>query len=118
LVVDDEPDITFVLKRGLESKGGFQVDTFSDPEDALFHFRPGYYDLLLSDIQMPNLNGFELYSKIRDVDEKIRVCFITAFEVYYDEFRRVFPKLNVRCFANKPISIDRLAEIIREEISA
>ena len=116
LIVDDEPDITITLKMGLESKG-FQVDTFNDSKDALLHFRPGSYDLLLSDINMPNLNGFELYSKIRDIDEKIRVCFITAFEVYYDEFRRVFPKLNVRCFANKPISIDTLAEIIIEEIS-
>ena len=117
LVVDDEPDITMTLKMGLELKG-FQVDTFNDSEEALSEFRPGYYDLLLSDIKMPNLNGFELYSRIRDLDEKIRVCFITAFEIYYDEFRRVFPKLNVRCFANKPISIDVLAEIIKEEISA
>ena len=116
LIVDDEPDITITLKMGLESKG-FQVDTFNDSKDALLHFRPGSYDLLLSDINMPNLNGFELYSKLREIDEKIRVCFITAFEVYYDEFRRVFPKLNVRCFANKPISIDTLAEIIIEEIS-
>ena len=101
---------------GLESKGGFEVDTFNDPQEALSHFRPDFYNLLLADIKMPNLNGFELYSKIRELDENIRVCFITAFEFYYDEFRRVFPKLNVRCFANKPISIDRLVGIMREEL--
>lgn len=117
LIVDDEPDITEVLKMGLELKGGFQVDTFNNPQDALLHFRPGFYDLLLSDIKMPHLNGFELYSKIRDVDKEIRVCFITAFQIYYDEFRELFPRLDVRCFANKPISIDKLVELIREELS-
>jgi two-component SAPR family response regulator len=66
---------------------------------------------------MPHLNGFELYSKIRDVDKEIRVCFITAFHIYYDEFRELFPRLGVRCFANKPISIDKLVELIREELS-
>jgi DNA-binding NtrC family response regulator len=117
LIVDDEPDITEVLKMGLELKGGFQVDTFNNPQDALLHFRPGFYDLLLSDIKMPHLNGFELYSKIRDVDKEIRVCFITAFQIYYDEFRELFPRLDVRCFANKPVSIDKLVELIREELS-
>lgn len=65
-------------------------------------------DILLSDIKMPHLNGFELYSKIRGIDKEIRVCFITAFHIYYDEFRELFPKLDVRCFANKPISIEEL----------
>jgi DNA-binding response OmpR family regulator len=55
LIADDEPDITEILKIGLEFKGGFQVDTFNDPQDALLHFRPGFYDLLLSDIKMPRL---------------------------------------------------------------
>lgn len=118
LLVDDEPDITFTLKMGLEYKGGFEVDTFNDPQEAISQFRPGYYNLLISDIKMPNLNGFEFYSKIRKLDDKIRVCFITGYEYYYDEFRRVFPKLNVRCFENKPVSIDKLVEIITEELSA
>jgi len=117
LIVDDEPDITEVLKMGLELKGGFQVDIFNDPQDALLHFRPGFYDLLLSDIKMPHLNGFELYSKIRDIDKKIRVCFITAYHIYYYEFRELFPKLDAKCFANKPISIERLIVLIREELS-
>ena len=118
LLVDDEPDITFTLKMGLEGNGDYQVDTFNDPQEALSKFRPRYYNLLISDIKMPNLNGFEFYSKIRKLDDKIRVCFITGYEYYYDEFRRVFPKLNVKCFANKPVSIDKLVEIIREELSA
>lgn len=69
MIIDDEPDIAEVLKMGLEFKEGFQVDIF--PQDALLQFRPGFYDLLFSDIKMPHLNGFELYSKIRDVDKRI-----------------------------------------------
>ncbi|NAL78340.1 response regulator [Nitrososphaera sp. AFS] len=65
LMVDYEPDRTEVLTMGLELKGGFRLDTFNDPKDALLHFRPDFYVLLLSDIKMPHLNGFELRSKIK-----------------------------------------------------
>ena len=62
------------------------------------------------------MNGFELYKEIRKLDDKIKVCFITAFEIYQDEFRRIFPKLDVRCFARKPVSINELANIIKAEL--
>ena len=62
------------------------------------------------------MNGFELYRELKARDSKIRVCFITAFEVYYDEFRRVFPKIKVTCFVRKPITISALAKTVREEI--
>jgi two-component SAPR family response regulator len=71
---------------------------------------------LLLDIRMPQMNGFELYRKIRDVDPQVRVCFLTALEVYYDEFRRVFPKLHLRCFARKPITPVELKKIIATEL--
>jgi two-component SAPR family response regulator len=66
---------------------------------------------------MPKMNGFKLYQKIKGIDDKVKVCFITAFEHYYDEFKRVFPKLNERCFANKPITIDDLARRIKKELN-
>jgi DNA-binding NtrC family response regulator len=115
LIVDDEPDITLALKMGLESKG-FQVSTFNDPKEALSNFVPNFYSILLSDIKMPYMNGFELYQQIRKLDGKIKVCFITAFEIYQDEFKRLFPKIDVRCFARKPVSIDELSKIIKEEL--
>jgi two-component system response regulator ChvI len=85
LVVDDEVDITTVSKLGLE-EADLQVDVYNDPLLALSDYKPGIYDLLLLDIKMPGMNGFELYRKIKDIEEeekkvkngKPRVCFITA----------------------------------------
>lgn len=115
LIVDDEPDVTFTLKKGLEEEG-FQIDIFNDPLEAQSYFKAGQYDMLLLDITMPELNGFELYRELKKIDNRVKICFITAFEFYYDEFRRVFPKLNVRCFLRKPITIDELAKILKEEL--
>ena len=85
MVVDDEVDITTVSKLGLE-EADLQVDVYNDPLLALSDYKPGIYDLLLLDIKMPGMNGFELYRKIKDIEEeekkvkngKPRVCFITA----------------------------------------
>ncbi len=94
LVVDDEPDITASLKNGLQRKG-FEVDTYNDPTDALSNFKPDAYDLLLIDIRMPKMNGFE---------------------VYYDEFKKMFPNLEVKCFIRKPITINDLVLHINTEL--
>jgi DNA-binding response OmpR family regulator len=115
LIVDDEPDITSVLRRGLEQYG-FVVDTFNDPIEALSGFNVGYYDLLLLDISMPKMNGFELYREMAKIDKKAKVCFMTAFEIYRNEFKRLYPKLSLNCFANKPISIKTLANLLKMEL--
>lgn len=116
LVVDDEPDIAMVMKLGLE-KEGFVVEAITDPLKALEFFKKdGEFDLALLDIKMSPINGFELYRRLLTIDNKLRVCFITAFEIYYDEFKRVFPKLNVDCFVRKPASIEKLAGIIRTQL--
>ena len=116
LVVDDEPDISSSIKRGLE-RNGFQVDAFSDPEKALAEFKPGMYDLLLVDIRMPKLNGFELYREIKKKNDQSKICFFTAFEVYYEEFKKVFPTLDVKCFIRKPITISDLVTHINTELN-
>lgn len=95
---------------------GFVVDTSNDPVQTLSHFKPGVYDLLVIDIEIPKMNGFELYKEIRKIDDNVKVCFLSAGEIYYDEYSRVFPKLNIRCFATKPISTKELANRIKEEI--
>ena len=115
LIVDDEPDIATVLKKGLQHEG-FQVDANTKPLDVLKNYAAGIYDLLLLDVRMPGMNGFELYKEIRKIDRKVKVCFITAFEMYFDEFRRVFPKINITCFIRKPITISQLAQLVREEL--
>jgi DNA-binding response OmpR family regulator len=111
LLVDDERDINTVVKKGLE-RVGFKVRTFNNPLDALSKFEAGSYDVALLDIRMPSMNGFELYKKLREIDSKIKVCFITAFEMYEEEFKKLFPSYEVRCFIKKPIKLtDLIVEI-------
>jgi CheY-like chemotaxis protein len=131
LLVDDDPDILFTFKEGLEeelpdvdkSKKIFdraikiQVDTFADPKEALSSFKAGVYDLLLLDIRMPDMNGFELYEELEKIDDKPKVCFITAYELYYEALKKDFPDLDVGCFIKKPISIEDLATRISEELA-
>jgi two-component system catabolic regulation response regulator CreB/two-component system response regulator ChvI len=116
LIVDDEEDIRMVLSKGLTNEG-FIVQAEGDPVKALKDYRKGGFDLLLLDIRMPEMNGFELYREIRKLDPQVRVCFITAFEIYFDEFKRVFPKINVSCFIRKPVTIAQLARAVREELA-
>jgi DNA-binding response OmpR family regulator len=118
LVVDDEVDITLSLKTVLE-QDQFQVDSFNDPVSAFTSFKAGFYDLLLLDIKMPKMNGFQLYREIKKIDDKVKVCFLTALsEMHdYEEFKReVFPKAGQRYFIQKPVEnqtlLKRLNEII------
>lgn len=116
-VVDDEPDITTVLKKGLEHHG-FAVEVFNDPQAALASFKPGYYDLMIIDIRMPKLNGFDLYRELKKRDENVKVCFLTAFEIYYEEFRKMFPTVDVRAFIRKPVSISNLVSQVNATIES
>jgi DNA-binding response OmpR family regulator len=115
LIVDDEIDIILAFKKGLESNG-FLVDIYNDPVAALLNFKSDFYDLLLVDVRMPKMNGFELYQEIEKIDKKTKVCFITAFEVYYHALREIFPTLEAGCFIRKPIEIDDLVKRINAEI--
>lgn len=115
-LVDDEPDIANSLKTGLERKG-FKVDVFTDPAEALAKYKPQYYDLLLIDIRMPKLNGFELVREVRKVDSDSEVWFLTAFEVYYEEFKKMFPTLDVKSFIRKPVSLNELASRITNKVT-
>jgi CheY-like chemotaxis protein len=122
LVIDDEPDVALCLKVGLENEEekegiGFAVDTFNDPTEALSNFKPGVYDLLLMDIRMRKMNGFELYRRMKEIDHRVKVCFLTASETYYDdELKREFPKLDIRCFVSKPVTTNELSKVIKEQL--
>jgi DNA-binding response OmpR family regulator len=115
LLVDDEQDIAYTFRIALEDNG-FVVDTFNDPQEALSNFAAGLYDLLLIDIKMPKMNGFELYQKIEKIDNKAKVCFITAYEVYYKSLRELFPSIEVDCYIKKPITTNDLVERITTEL--
>jgi DNA-binding response OmpR family regulator len=112
LLVDDEPDITYLVEIVLEDNG-FVVDSYTDPTLALSNFKPGLYDLLLLDIRMPKINGFDLYQKMKKIDSNVKTCFLTASELFYEEYRKVgaYPRINKEKFIQKPV---RSGELIRQ----
>jgi DNA-binding response OmpR family regulator len=113
LLVDDEPDIVRVLKHGLENKG-FQVDGHNSPEEAIQSFKPDAYDLAILDIRMPGLNGFALYRQMKKIDPSLTACFLSAFEIHPDEFKKVFPSMSegIKAIIKKPITITELVHQI------
>jgi CheY-like chemotaxis protein len=118
LVVDNEKDITITLQVGLEG-GDFDVDTFTDPSLALKSFKPNFYDLVLINIIMPNLDGFELYERLKKIDPDMKACFLTASEMYYGVHRGVeHCALNEDVFLQKPISTDDLIKEINKKIDS
>jgi DNA-binding NtrC family response regulator len=117
MVVDDDYDTTIFFKTVLEDNG-FYVDTYNDPMKALSGFKPKFYDLLLIDIRMPVLDGFELHRRIRKKDTGVKVCFMTAFDTYYKAIQEEHPTLNARCFMKKPIEVNNFLSIVRDMLSA
>jgi DNA-binding response OmpR family regulator len=114
----------------LEDKG-FKVRAFTDPLEALSNFKEKmqeknknnksskdslFYDLLLLDVRMPKMNGFDLYREMMKINDKVKVCFITAYEVYYEELKKDFPSINIGCFIKKPIQIPDLIRRIKVEL--
>jgi two-component SAPR family response regulator len=122
LVVDDDHDVAITLKAILEgeeeSSKEFELDVFNDPTLALSNFKVGWYDLLLLDILMPKMNGFELYQQLKNIDHKVKVCFITAYEIYYRALRDLFPTIEVDCFIAKPIGKKELVSRIKSELKS
>ena len=122
LIIDDESDITFTIKNILENNG-FKVDSFTDPISALDNHKINFYDLVILDIKMPKMDGFQLYTKIREKDPKIKICFLTASELYYEEFRKMHHELgktiNEDYFIQTPIKngdlIKHLTRIINNK---
>ena len=121
LIVDDEADITLSFSLALEDSGLFEVDTYNDPLVALSNYRPNSYNLLLLDIRMPVMNGLELYCQINKIDNKVKVCFISAFDVDYTALRDQYPSLELDCLVpkdiiRKPIEVRKLIERIELEL--
>jgi len=116
LIVDDDQDVIVSVKITLEDYG-FKVDSYNDPLLALSKYKPFFYDLLLIDIRMPNMTGFEFSLKIREVDADVKICFITAFDVYYKSLLEEYPNMDFDCFIKKPISTQALLERIEIELS-
>ena len=109
LLVDNEPDNTSVLSMGLEDEG-YIVDAFTDPILALSNFKPNYYSLVILDINMPKMNGYDLYKEIRKLDNKVKICFLTASELYNENLRSQTKEIldEVKRFISRPLTIEDL----------
>ena len=124
LLVDDESDVLYTIKNILEDNG-FQVDTFNDPIISLKSYTSNYYNLVILDIKMPKMDGFELYIKIREKDPKVKICFLTASEMYYEKFRKTRSEfgriIGEDCFIQKPIKnedlVKKLIDIMNIDIT-
>ena len=115
MIVDDEHEIARLFAIILQDNG-FVVDVFNNPLSALSNYKAGFYDLLLLDIKMPKMDGFELFQNIKNKDNEAKVCFITAYEESLNDFRRLFPDLQeVDCFIRKPVEMDNLVEIVKSK---
>jgi DNA-binding response OmpR family regulator len=118
LIVDDEPDVTLVLKQVLD-ENGFEADSYDEPRLALNNFKANMYDLLLLDIKMPDINGLDLYQEMKKIDDKVKVCFLTASEMFYEKFRKEEPysKFDKELFIAKPIENEELLDHLNKVIN-
>jgi CheY-like chemotaxis protein len=121
LIVDDEADVTTTFKAIIEESNNdvnkkIEVHTSSNPALALSEFKPNFYDLLLVDINMPNMNGFELCEKMLAIDINVKVCFMSSVEVNREALREIYPAISLGCFIRKPVTIDYLITRIMSEL--
>jgi two-component SAPR family response regulator len=121
LIVDDDTDSLASFKFGIEiaTKIGnkrITVDAYNDPRKALLDFRPNFYDLLLIDINMPYIDGFQLSERILDIDINVKICFMSAGEINRNALREIHPSISLGCFIKKPVTIDYLVARIMKEL--
>jgi DNA-binding response OmpR family regulator len=119
IMVDNEPDVNITIKTALEENGDFKVDTYNDAESALFGFKSDYYDLAILDIRMPGTNGFQLCRKLKKIDKKIKICFLTAAELAYlhEIDTDIINDLSTDCFVAKPVNTTDLIKGLKGILS-
>ncbi len=113
LVVDDEFDIVTLIKGSLQNHG-FNTLGFTDPLIALEYFQNNSksFAMVISDIRMPSMNGYELIRKIKAIHPTIKTILISAFEINKNEFSKVMPSVKIDGFISKPISLKELVSIV------
>ncbi|MGA8085353.1 MAG: response regulator [Candidatus Nitrosopolaris sp.] len=122
LILDDNEDVTTTFKVGIEDNNNhngankkIEVYTSNNPVEALSEFKPNFYDLLLVDINMPRMNGFDLCEKILSIDINVKVCFMSSVEINREALREIYP-ISLGCFIRKPVTIDYLVKQIMLEL--
>jgi DNA-binding response OmpR family regulator len=123
LIVDDDPDITYTFKKAFEeanriggNKISFHVNTYNDPLVALSEFKPDFYDLMLVDINMPKMNGFDFCVKVFEVDINPRVCFMSSGLINQEALKEQYSSLSFGCFIKKPITMENLVRKVEAEL--
>ena len=111
----EHEDYTTSHTKAFHSNKRIEVYTSNNPVIALSEFKPNFYDLLLIDINMPRMNGFELCEKILAIDINVKVCFMSSLEINLEALREIYP-ISLGCFIRKPVSIDYLVKRIRSEL--
>ncbi|MDQ4074202.1 MAG: response regulator [Thermoproteota archaeon] len=115
-VVDDDIGNSLFFKICLEDEG-YYADIYNDPSSFLEKFKPGFYHLLLCDIRMPRLNGFELAGRVKSIDKDIGICFTTAFVEYYQSIIEKFDNIDLNCLIEKPTNKKTLIDTITKKIN-
>ena len=119
MIVDANDDVNLTFKIVLsESDRRLRVQSFTDPVDALREFKPDYYHLVIIDILLPKMNGFELYDKLRTLNSKVKICFMTTgSEIILKKFmKEAFPELDPNCYISKPIANEDLLKRVQEAL--
>ena len=125
LIIDDNPDIALTFKKGLEAENNkksyndnifFEVFTYNDPFLALSEFKPDFYDLMLIDINMPKMNGFDFCVRILEIDVNPRFCFMSSGLINQEALREQYPSLSIGCFTEKPITMENLVRRVKAEL--
>jgi len=115
LVVDDEIDIVESIKLWLQ-KRGLKVQAFTDPVSALecFENNASSIDVVLSDIRMPQMNGYELIKRIKNLRSEVKIILMSAFEINPSDMARVLPNAKIDSLISKPISLGDLTRTIEK----
>ncbi len=123
MIVDDEYDVVYSLKTVLEETKLYFADGYVDPTHALSEFKPDTYDLVVLDIKMPKMDGFELYKSIKAIDGKVKICFLTAVHDL-TKYKTIYPDVieeigcgKVKCFMDKPVTSEHLLTLVHREIA-
>ena len=117
MILDDEMDSNITVEAVLQDNG-FKVDSYEEPILALENFKSYFYDLVILDIKMPQMDGFLVYNEIKKLDNRIKVCFLTAGEIYYGIYADSFSSVDVKCFIRKPIENEELIKRVHQIITA
>jgi CheY-like chemotaxis protein/class 3 adenylate cyclase len=119
MLIDDDPDISLTFSENLKASG-IAVDSFTNSEDALRHFIKSpycHYDLIVTDIRMPGLNGFELYHQLKSYEPNIKFLFITALNIS-QEIVSLLPELRITQFISKPVDPITLVSSVKQHARA